>query len=170
LTVPNGWGYGAERFEEKRYGTIASHGSDVSIQPLQAACVALWLLLSLPVLALLLHRSQRLLVAVSFPISALAAFIAAVAGAASVAGGSVSRATLVLGLPDLPFTLRLDPLAGFFLVVVGALTLFVSIYSVVVRGSRPPRSPSSSSTTSFSPGCSWSCWPTTRSSFWWPGS
>jgi formate hydrogenlyase subunit 3/multisubunit Na+/H+ antiporter MnhD subunit len=40
-----------------------------------------------------------------------------------------------MGLPDLPFHLRLDPLAGFFLTVIGLLGFFVSIYSLgYVRG------------------------------------
>ena len=35
-----------------------------------------------------------------------------------------------MGLPDLPFHLRLDLLSGFFLVVIGLLAFFVSIYSL----------------------------------------
>ena len=42
---------------------------------------------------------------------------------------------ILMGLPDLPFHLRLDPLAGFFLTVIGLLGFFVSIYSLgYVRG------------------------------------
>ncbi|NTU43724.1 MAG: hydrogenase 4 subunit B, partial [Nitrospirales bacterium] len=37
---------------------------------------------------------------------------------------------LLIGLPDLPFHLRLDPLAGFFMTVIGLLAFFVSIYSI----------------------------------------
>ena len=102
----------------------------MSFLPLQAAGAAVTLALSLPVLSLTLHRSQRVMVAVSFTLSAAASLLAAAAGALCVAGGSVSSATLPLGLPDLPFTLRLDPLAGFFLVVIGLLGCFVSIYSL----------------------------------------
>jgi len=35
-----------------------------------------------------------------------------------------------MGLPDLPFHLRLDPLSGFFLTLIGALGFIVSIYSI----------------------------------------
>ncbi len=38
--------------------------------------------------------------------------------------------TLPLGLPDLPFHLRLDPLAGYFLMLLGAVSAGVSIYSM----------------------------------------
>ncbi|MBI5188845.1 MAG: hydrogenase 4 subunit B, partial [Nitrospirae bacterium] len=55
--------------------------------------------------------------------------IAVIAGIWSVAAGMTEPVTLSIGLPDLPFHLRLDPLSGFFLVVIGLLSLFVSIYS-----------------------------------------
>jgi formate hydrogenlyase subunit 3/multisubunit Na+/H+ antiporter MnhD subunit len=38
--------------------------------------------------------------------------------------------TLPLGLPDLPFHLRLDPLAGFFLLLLGSVSAGVSIYAI----------------------------------------
>jgi len=107
----------------------------MSFEPLQAGCVAIIALLALAALAIALQRAQRFLVAFSFVVSALASLLAAAAGAVCVGRGSVSSVTLLLGLPDLPFTLRLDPLAGFFLVVIGVLALFVSIYSLgYVRG------------------------------------
>jgi len=107
----------------------------VNIQPLQVAGIAIALLLAIVVLALIFQRSQRTAIAFSFTISAAASLLAALAGGLCVARGSVSTVTLLLGLPDLPFTMRLDPLAGFFLVVVGLLSLFVSIYSLgYVRG------------------------------------
>lgn len=37
--------------------------------------------------------------------------------------------TLPLGLPDLPFHLRIDPLAGFFLMLLGAVAAGISIYA-----------------------------------------
>ncbi len=40
------------------------------------------------------------------------------------------RLILPIGLPDLPFHLRLDLLSGYFLVVIGLLAFFVSIYSI----------------------------------------
>ena len=86
-------------------------------------------------MAFALRGFQRALIAVGFTLAAAAALLAAGAGAVCVARGSVAAARLPLGLPELPFTVRLDPLAGFFLVVIGLLTLFVSIYSLgYVRG------------------------------------
>ncbi len=107
----------------------------MSIDTLSAASSAVTLLLCVPVLAMALHRRQRALIAVSFSLCAAASLLAVAAGGAAVARGSVAAAVLPLGLPELPFTLRLDPLAGFFLVVVGLLALFVSVYSLgYVRG------------------------------------
>jgi formate hydrogenlyase subunit 3/multisubunit Na+/H+ antiporter MnhD subunit len=71
----------------------------------------------------------------SFSISALASSLSVLAGILTVACGATEKMVLPLGLPDLPFHLSLDPLSGFFLVVIGLLSFFVSIYSVgYVRG------------------------------------
>jgi formate hydrogenlyase subunit 3/multisubunit Na+/H+ antiporter MnhD subunit len=102
----------------------------VSLEPLQLAGAAVALALGAPLLGFALSRHQRLLSASSFVLSALASALAAAAGAIAVARGTVSSAVLALGLPELPFSLRLDPLAGFFLVVIGSLSLFVAIYSL----------------------------------------
>ncbi len=80
-------------------------------------------------LAPLFARHQKILIYVSFPLMAVSSAIAVVAGIWSVAGGIPESTTLSIGLPDLPFHLRLDPLSGFFLTVIGLLSLFVSIYS-----------------------------------------
>src|SRR5207249_5137037 len=37
--------------------------------------------------------------------------------------------TLPLGLPDLPFHLRVDPLAGFFLMLLGSVSTGISVYA-----------------------------------------
>src|SRR5437773_6416746 len=37
--------------------------------------------------------------------------------------------TLPLGLPDLPFHIRIDPLAGFFLMLLGSVSAGVSVYA-----------------------------------------
>ncbi|GAB4482653.1 MAG: hydrogenase 4 subunit B [Thermodesulfovibrionales bacterium] len=100
------------------------------IGPLDLACGSIVALLALSCSAMLLHRSQRLLVASGFLVSAAASLAATAAGAWTVAYGSTSHAVLLIGLPDLPFHLRLDPLAGFFMTVVGLLCFMVSIYSV----------------------------------------
>ncbi len=83
----------------------------------------------------LFARNERMLVDISFSLAAIASIITGIAGIWAVASGLVESTTIPMGLPDLPFHLRLDPLAGFFLTVIGLLGFFVSIYSLgYVRG------------------------------------
>ena len=88
------------------------------------------LLLFLVLSAPFLRAKQRLLIAIGFSITAVASLLAAFAGFWTLAGGVTYQLVLPLGLPDLPFHIRLDSLAGFFLVVIGLLAFFVSIYSI----------------------------------------
>ncbi|MEK6576456.1 MAG: hydrogenase 4 subunit B [Nitrospirota bacterium] len=83
----------------------------------------------------LFARNERMLVDISFSLAAIASIITGIAGIWTVASGLVESTAIPMGLPDLPFHLRLDPLAGFFLTVIGLLGFFVSIYSLgYVRG------------------------------------
>ena len=72
---------------------------------------------------------------VATPLLGLCGLAALGAGlTALVLGGSV-QATLPLGLPWLPWHVRLDPLAGFFLSVIGVVTCAVGLYGpAYVRG------------------------------------
>jgi hydrogenase-4 component B len=88
------------------------------------------LLLLLLALTPFLRLNQRLLINVGFSLIAIASFLAAAAGVWTVASGVIAQVILLIGLPDLPFHLRLDLLSGYFLVVVGLLATFVSIYSI----------------------------------------
>ena len=88
------------------------------------------LLLLLLALTPFLRLNQRLLINVGFSLIAVASFLAAAAGVWTVASGVTAQVVLPIGLPDLPFHLRLDLLSGYFLVVVGLLATFVSIYSI----------------------------------------
>ena len=91
--------------------------------------------LLLGLLAALLSRKQGLLIDICFSLAAIASLLGFTAGAWTVAGGATEKIVLLVGLPDLPFHLRLDPLSGFFLTVIGLLSFFVSIYSIgYVRG------------------------------------
>jgi formate hydrogenlyase subunit 3/multisubunit Na+/H+ antiporter MnhD subunit len=63
-----------------------------------------------------------------FPAGAAVGLALAALGAQSV-WQPPSTLVLPLGLPDLPFHLRLDPLAGFFLLLLGAVATGVSVYS-----------------------------------------
>ena len=76
---------------------------------------------------------------VVFPCGAVFALALAALGAQA---AWLTPATLVLplGLPDLPFHLRLDPLAGFFLLLLGAVAAGVSVYAIgYFRSESAPR-------------------------------
>lgn len=89
------------------------------------------LLLLLPVaLAPFISFRQRLLSYFTFFVAATASLLSVIAGASAVWSGQTQKIQLLMGLPDLPFHLRLDPLAGFFLTVIGLLAFFVSVYSM----------------------------------------
>src|SRR5512146_749290 len=78
----------------------------------------------------LLARSQKHLISVSFSLTAIASLAAVAAGAWAVAGSALQKVVIPIGLPDLPFHIRLDLLSGYFLVVVGLLAFFVSLSSI----------------------------------------
>jgi formate hydrogenlyase subunit 3/multisubunit Na+/H+ antiporter MnhD subunit len=65
---------------------------------------------------------------VAFPLGAAVGLVLAAVGAQA---AWLPPATMVLplGLPDLPFHLRLDPLAGFFLLVLGGVGAGISVYA-----------------------------------------
>jgi len=92
-------------------------------------------------LAALLRQNQRLLVIVCSFLTGIASLLSVIAGAWTVGSRVTGKIVLLIGLPDLPFHLRLDPLAGFFLTVIGLLSFFVSVYSAGylrgVLGHRP---------------------------------
>jgi hydrogenase-4 component B len=64
----------------------------------------------------------------AFPLGALAGLALAAFGLQAV-WFPVEQMTLPLGLPDLPFHLRADPLAGFFLILLGSVATGVSVYA-----------------------------------------
>lgn len=77
--------------------------------------------------ALFLQRA-RILLGLVFPLGALGAlFIAGVGVAGLFAPGSA--VVLPIGLPDLPFHLRLDALSAFFLVLLGGAGFGVTVYA-----------------------------------------
>ncbi|HUV99322.1 MAG TPA: hydrogenase 4 subunit B [Gallionella sp.] len=98
------------------------------ILPLDVAGAAIVLWLVLGMFGLALQRSPRLILDVIFPAGAIVSLLLAAAGLWSLAG-PVGQAVLPLGLPDLPFHLRLDPLSGFFLVLLGGASFGVSLFS-----------------------------------------
>ena len=102
----------------------------MSISPFILASSAILIFLSIPLLVPLFLRHQRLLINISSLIAAIASLLAVTAGVWTVWKGSTESYIILLGLPDLPFHLRLDPLSGFFFTVIGLLGFFVSIYSI----------------------------------------
>jgi hydrogenase-4 component B len=98
--------------------------------PLHLVSLSFLLLFVLLLLTPLLRTHQRFLINVGFSLAAVASLLAAIAGVWTVASGATTQVILPIGLPDLPFHLSLDLLSGYFLVVVGLLACYVSIYSI----------------------------------------
>ncbi|MCK9200770.1 MAG: hydrogenase 4 subunit B [Gallionella sp.] len=100
----------------------------VNVSPLELldGVILIWILLGLTGLAL--QRSSRFITGIIFPLGALASLALAVTAFLSL-GAPPETQVLLLGLPDLPFHLRLDALSAFFLVLLGAASFGVSIYA-----------------------------------------
>jgi len=96
--------------------------------PLRAclALLALWALIG--VAGLLRPMSVRLVGRMLFPLGALCGIALAAVAALSL-GTAPEQAVLPVGLPDLPMHVRLDALASFFLVLLGATSAGISIFA-----------------------------------------
>lgn len=88
--------------------------------------VLFWL--ALGGVSLLLKGSQPLLTRLVFPLGAAGALVIAGVG---VVGLTAPAATMILpiGLPDLPFHLRLDALSAFFMVLLGGAAFGITVYA-----------------------------------------
>jgi len=107
----------------------------VIFSPLDLASLSVLLFLLQVLLAPLFRKNERAMVNICFSLAAAASLLAVAAGIWTVENGTTEKAILVLGLPDLPFHLRLDALSGFFLTTIGLLAFYVSVYSIgYVRG------------------------------------
>jgi len=87
-----------------------------------------WLVLGLAGLV----RSHRIgwVAYTLFPLGALVGIGIAVVGFSALADGFVvQHAVLLLGLPDLPFHVRLDALSGFFLLLLGSVGAGISVFA-----------------------------------------
>ncbi len=73
-------------------------------------------------------RRHGSLLALVFPLGALGAFLVAIVGAVGL-HGPVAHFILPIGLPDLPFHLRLDALSAFFLTLLGSVAFGVTVYA-----------------------------------------
>mgnify|MGYP001565617697 FL=1 len=103
--------------------------------PFTLASASLFIIFSAMALVPLLFRNQRVLITAVFSLTAISSLLSLIAGIWTVRDGITESYIILIGLPDLPFHMRLDPLSGFFLTVIGALGFIVSIYSIgYVRG------------------------------------
>lgn len=98
--------------------------------PLDCALVSVVLFLLQGAVVPLFGRNEKRMITVCYCMAAVASLFAVIAGVGAVGGGITEKAVLALGLPDLPFHLRLDPLSGFFLTIIGLLAFCVSLYSI----------------------------------------
>ncbi len=79
-------------------------------------------------IALGADRHPRLLTGFAFPLLGLSGALCTVTALWALLGDAAFTAQLPFGLPWLQWHLRLDPLSGFFLGVIGLVTLAVSLY------------------------------------------
>ena len=90
------------------------------------AVVAAWFAIGLAGIAAL--RNFRIVARLLFPLTA-ALGIAMAAIALTALPGTPQTAVLAIGLPDLPFHMRLDSLSAFFLVLLGVASAGISIFA-----------------------------------------
>jgi len=92
------------------------------------AGVATILALLSAAVSLLAMRAPHVLRLVVMPLFGLAGLTALAAGLAALAQGGTATAELPLGLPWLPWRVRLDALSGLFLCVIGVVSFAVGLY------------------------------------------
>jgi hydrogenase-4 component B len=99
------------------------------------AALAVGLALASSLASLFTGWKPGLLRSLALPLLGLAGVAATAAGFAGLFQAGVATATLPLGLPWLPWHLRLDALSGVFLVIIGLVTFAVGLYGpAYVRG------------------------------------
>lgn len=102
----------------------------MDLSPISIISASFAVLILLLVLTPILRMSQHLLITIGFSLTSFASLLTVSAGVWTVASTATYQVILPIGLPDLPFHLRLDLLSGFFLTVIGLLSFFVSLYSL----------------------------------------
>lgn len=86
--------------------------------------VAVWLMLGITGLVL---QNSRIITQYIFPASAFGSLVLSIVGVGGLVEPGV--AILPLGLPDLPFHLRMDALSSFFLILLGGASVGISLFS-----------------------------------------
>ena len=89
-------------------------------------CPLAWIVIGL--IGIAFPRNFALISRVLFPLGAVCALVLAVLTLTGIVAGT-QAVVLLLGLPDLPFHLRLDALSSFFLFLLGATSAGISIYA-----------------------------------------
>ncbi|MGE0080513.1 MAG: hydrogenase 4 subunit B [Thiohalomonadaceae bacterium] len=102
---------------------------------LSLVMLAVVLALASSVASLFAARKPTVVRLLAMPLFALAGVAALAGGLGALLGGEVVTATLPLGLPWLPWRVRLDALSGFFLAIIGVVSFAVGVYGpAYVRG------------------------------------
>ena len=87
-------------------------------------------------------KAPRVMRFMVIPLFALAGLSALIAGVSTLLMGSVVQMELPLGLPWLPWRIRMDALSGFFLSLIGIVSFAVGVYAPgYVRGFQHSRDP-----------------------------
>ena len=92
------------------------------------AALAVMLALASAAVSLAAAQQPQVLRLLAMPLLGLSGLLALGAGLVALVAGGAVTATLPLGLPWLPWCVRLDALAGFFLAVIGVVTVAVGLY------------------------------------------
>ena len=100
----------------------------MGLLPMDGVLLVIGAWLALGFAGIALRRHAEVVTRGLFPASALAS-VALAAVAFTALPGTPGEAVLVIGLPDLPFHLRLDALSSFFLVILGLASAGVSVYA-----------------------------------------
>ncbi len=100
-----------------------------SVLPIASANLAVVLALASALASLMLTQQPRALRLLVLPLLGLAGVAAVLGGIGVLMDGAVYQGRLPLGLPWLPWQMRLDGLSGFFLLLVGLLTAATALYA-----------------------------------------
>src|SRR5690349_24908976 len=100
----------------------------VTASPLEVVLGIVLFWIGIGLLGVLTPGRTRFVCRVLYPLGAMGGVMLAAVGVTAI-GVPWSVLTLPLGLPDLPFHVRLDALSCFFLVLVGGVSAAISCYS-----------------------------------------
>jgi hydrogenase-4 component B len=101
----------------------------LGILPIDAVIGVALYWLAIGIAGIVLQGQPRLITKFLFPAGAAGALVLSLSAIGAL-DGPANIAVSLLGLPDLPFHLRLDALSAFFVILLGAATLGISLFSV----------------------------------------